>query len=152
MAQNHLTLSMFNCSVEYERDFCAILYISGSQPSFFQLRSQLQPLSINCTRHICKIFEINILAVISNVYVFDDYVPFSDILLLLLLPFFLGVPLMSWFVPLGVRVPQIGNHCCIWTSLCITRLPSHTSRCGTLYQALWYTAMQARFRNIGVTT
>jgi hypothetical protein len=35
MAQNHLTLSMFKCSVYYQRDFCTILYISGSQLLFF---------------------------------------------------------------------------------------------------------------------
>ena len=52
----------------------------------------------------------------------------------------------------GGTLPQVGNHCCIWTSLCVTRWPSHTSRCWMLHRALWYTAMQTRFRNVGVIT
>jgi len=39
-----------------------ILYDSGSQP-FFQLRTPWQPISINCTLHISKMFVINTVVV-----------------------------------------------------------------------------------------
>ena len=38
-------------------------------PTFFHLRTPSQPISINCTLHINKMFVINIVAVISNLYV-----------------------------------------------------------------------------------
>jgi hypothetical protein len=38
-------------------------------PTFCHLRTPWQPISINCTLHICKMFVINIDAVISNLYV-----------------------------------------------------------------------------------
>ena len=37
-------------------------------PTFLHLRTPWQPISINCTRHISKMFVINIAAVISNLY------------------------------------------------------------------------------------
>jgi hypothetical protein len=63
-----------------------------------------QPISINCTLHVSKIFVINIVAVISNLYVdvcelFRHY------------SIFFAYLYMSWFVLLGVRVPQVENHC-----------------------------------------
>lgn len=44
------------------------IYTSGSQP-FFHLRTPGQPISINYTIHIIKIFVIDIAAVISNLHV-----------------------------------------------------------------------------------
>jgi hypothetical protein len=38
-------------------------------PTLFHLRAPWQPISINCTLHISKMFVINIVAVISNIYV-----------------------------------------------------------------------------------
>jgi hypothetical protein len=38
-------------------------------PTFFHLRTPWQPISINCAIHISKMFVINIVAVISNLYV-----------------------------------------------------------------------------------
>jgi len=65
--------------------------------NFFHLPTPWQPISRNCTLHIRKMFVINIVAVISNLYV--DVCAFSH---------------HYWIfrVPLGVRVPQVGNHWC----------------------------------------
>jgi len=38
-------------------------------PNLFRLRAPWQPISINCTLHISKMFVINIVVVISNLYV-----------------------------------------------------------------------------------
>ena len=50
---------------------CCVLCVGVAQQiqTFFHLRTPWQPISINCTFHISKIFLINIVAVISNVYV-----------------------------------------------------------------------------------
>jgi hypothetical protein len=72
-------------------------------PTFFHLRTPWQPISINCTLHISKIFVINIVAVILDLYV--NYVPFSAI--------------FNFFrVPLNVlvRTPG-GTHTPGWESL-----------------------------------
>ena len=38
-------------------------------PTFFHLRTPRQPISINCTLNISKTFVINIVAVISNLFI-----------------------------------------------------------------------------------
>ena len=64
-----------------------------------------QPTYINCTHHISKMFVINTVAVISNLYA-DVSAFFRHYSI------FFANTYMSWFVQLGVRVPQVGNH---WT-------------------------------------
>ena len=52
--------------------FCEWSLLVGIDQRFstsFHLRTPQQPISINCTLHISKVFIINIVAVISNSYV-----------------------------------------------------------------------------------
>jgi len=42
-----------------------------------------------------------------------------------IIQFFSAYPLMSWFVPLGVRLPQVGNHS---TTVSVTVRPTATSQ------------------------
>ena len=67
-------------------------------PTFFHWRTPWQPISINCTLHISKMFVINVVAVISNLSCLTllTYVPFS--------------PLFNFFrVPLNILVRTPGG-------------------------------------------
>jgi hypothetical protein len=72
-------------------------------PTFFHLRTPWQPISINCTLHIAKMFVINIAAVISNLYVV------SCLTLLTCVPFSAIIHFFAY--PRRVRIPEVGNHC-----------------------------------------
>jgi hypothetical protein len=62
-------------------------YLQQRIPSFFHLRTPWQPISINCTLHISKTFVINIVAVISNLYVLTvNKLPFPTIIHFFRLP------------------------------------------------------------------
>ena len=54
-----------------DRGLCVWLIIRPEQcfPTFFHLHASWQPISINRTLHIMKLFVINMVAVITNLYV-----------------------------------------------------------------------------------
>jgi hypothetical protein len=68
-------------------------------PTFFHLWTPWQPNSINYSYCYFKPICCSRLTLLT-------YVSFSAIV-----QFFFTYPLMSWFVPLGVRVPHVVNHC-----------------------------------------
>jgi len=61
----HIFRSLFALSATRN---CAFLLMQCF-PTFFHSRTPWQPISINCTLHIRKMFVINTAAVISNLYV-----------------------------------------------------------------------------------
>jgi hypothetical protein len=81
-------------------------------PTSFHLHTSWQPISINCTLHISKMFVINVAAVISNYFhnfwlvsclTLSTYVPFSAII-----QFFSRTPICPSLYPWGYTYPRLG--------------------------------------------
>jgi len=79
---------------------------------FFNLRTPWQPISINCTLHISSATRHNVQLISHMLSCILSYIVgvcafFSHYSI-----FFFAYPYMSLFVPLGVRVPEVGSNWC----------------------------------------